>query len=857
MTTREHADHTENLFGIRAEDVHKWIDGLFDVEGFTSFLKYGRTPDYNPYDHRKHRHCREAIENAYLEFKGKYTEEQIKNIFETHIKDDYQGVIPFRADFSDPGFTKKYHETENIKKESILSDIELSDYFKGNSYQAFKKSTARKLRGFHLRIILPSIVSILLFIFSLFFLIVPLFYEVMLEGKKEMTRELSSAAASIIYYYIDLDKQNLLSREEAQLETIKEIEKIRYGTEHKDYFWITDMYPKMIMHPYRQELIGQDLTNYRDSEDKSGKNIFIEFVELVKMNNEGYLEYLWQWMDDKGTAVPKLSYVIGIPEWSWILGTGLYIQDIKDETGRFTGNLVLMCITISGLLFVLLLYLVSQSRRSENKRSKAETGLREAKERYRALVEASNEGYILEMNGSIVYSNIALQRMLDYSEEELAALPLLSILTENVSVNEFAVGHLESLLHDQVHSANFEAEIQTRNNHKIDMVVTTSRIFFSEKNGHLISFRKIMPLKDTESFSEINYSESERYIQLELAEKIGKSRTVGHVIQLLNQVPYQIKKLTEKGTLPSILRNTIGEIYDAAAIRFIEISIKELGDPPVKYAFLNLGSNARHEMTFFSDQDNALVFKTDDNSNLKEIKHYFLNLTEKVSYMLHQGGFSFCPGGIMASNPQWCLSENEWKERIHNWVSNINPDSILKINVFSDIRHLYGDLQLTESIQAILFKKSKEHTSFLLFFARNYLSYRLPLGLLGKLKGELIDGVPSINVKQVLKIIENFCRLYSLKHCIKSATTESRIKELIRLKVLSPESSKELLFIFDYLWNLRFYNQLKTHSDLLHVNDEIEINILSEIEQKNLQNVLSQIQIYQSRISFDFLGTPL
>ncbi len=447
--------------------------------------------------------------------------------------------------------------------------------------------------------------------------------------------------------------------------------------------------------------------------------------------------------------------------------------------------------------------------------------------------------------------------MLDYSEEDFASLSLLSLLADNQQVNNFAQDHLAKLMNDQVHSASFEAQIQTKTGQIVDMIVNTSRIFFSERNGHLISFRKITSVKNSDIHTPEFISGEYPNSAPALADEIRGSHTVGHIILLLNHVPVLIRNLTEQGTLPAVLRKTIGSIYDSAVGRFIELALREIDEPPVPFAFLNLGSNARHEMTFFSDQDNALVFASVPESERNRIRRYFLRLSEKVSSMLHQGGFSYCPGGIMASNPRWCLSVDEWRDRISTWVTDKNPESLLKINVFADIRRAYGDSTLSEFIQDALFEAAEKNPAFFPLYARNCLSYRIPLTMLGHLKGERVDGVRSINIKQVIKILENFARLYAVKYRLPYPSTEQRIEKLLESHTLSEESAGEFIYIFNYLWHLRFSNQLRSHTNLRRVNDELEIGGLLDVEHKNLQNVMTRIQVYQSRISFDFLGTPL
>ena len=354
MKISEHAERTEKLFGTRAEDIHKWIDGFFDHESFGEFLQSGNSDSYDPYEHRKFRHCKEAIEEAYQEFEGKYSRKLIRDVFECHLKDDYNGYLPNRDDFKNGTFTEKYHENEEKSaREHILSEMELAEYFKGKEYYHKKKQKNQKtLTSFHLKIVLPTLAATALFITSIFTIIMPVFQNKMLQDRKVMIKELTLAAVSVIDHYITLCNKGELTLEEAQQAAAAEVGDMRYGTELKDYFWITDMHPRMVMHPYLPELNGADLTNYVDIKDKSKKKLFVEFVNIVKQQGgDGYLEYMWQWMDDEKIHVPKLSYVQLVPEWDWIVGTGIYIHDVEAEIKGLTYDLLWVFLIISIILF--------------------------------------------------------------------------------------------------------------------------------------------------------------------------------------------------------------------------------------------------------------------------------------------------------------------------------------------------------------------------------------------------------------------------------------------------------------------------------------------------------------------------
>ena len=115
------------------------------------------------------------------------------------------------------------------------------------------------------------------------------------------------------------------------------MEALRYGKEGKDYFWIQDMQPRMVMHPYRSDLNGKDVSEFTDPR---GVAIFVEFARQVERAGEGYLNYVWQWKDDPTRLEPKESFVKGFSPWGWVIGTGIYTDDVRAEIDRLERNLV-------------------------------------------------------------------------------------------------------------------------------------------------------------------------------------------------------------------------------------------------------------------------------------------------------------------------------------------------------------------------------------------------------------------------------------------------------------------------------------------------------------------------------------
>ena len=202
------------------------------------------------------------------------------------------------------------------------------------------------------QVLLPSAIVTLIFYLALFKITLPHIESRLLEDKKEMLHELTISVINILNNFEELEESGQLTRPQAQKAAIDQIRKIRYGNENKDYFWINDLTPLMVMHPYRTDLEGE---NVSDFSDPTGKHLFLAFVETVRASpsGDGYVPYQWQWKDDPSRIVAKLSYVKLFAPWGWIIGTGIYLEDVQAEITAMTKALH----TTSAALFLIVLLL--------------------------------------------------------------------------------------------------------------------------------------------------------------------------------------------------------------------------------------------------------------------------------------------------------------------------------------------------------------------------------------------------------------------------------------------------------------------------------------------------------------------
>lgn len=136
----------------------------------------------------------------------------------------------------------------------------------------------------------------------------------------------TESAASVISHFVELERSGALTREEAQRMAIETIAAIRYDGD--DYFWINDSHPRMIMHPFNPALNGKDLSSFADPD---GVKLFNEMVNVTRNKEGDFVHYRWE-KPGLTEPVDKVSYVQRIRAWDWIVGTGLYTDDIKAQT---------------------------------------------------------------------------------------------------------------------------------------------------------------------------------------------------------------------------------------------------------------------------------------------------------------------------------------------------------------------------------------------------------------------------------------------------------------------------------------------------------------------------------------------
>jgi len=182
----------------------------------------------------------------------------------------------------------------------------------------------------------------------------------------------------------------------------------------------------------------------------------------------------------------------------------------------------------------------------------------------------------------------------------------------------------------------------------------------------------------------------------------------------------------------AFISTVMTEINDALIQRAVELGLEAMEQrgyrrPETQFCWLALGSEGRSEQLLRTDQDSALVFENVQEEDYAEVQQYFLTLADWVTNLLNDCGFEYCPAGMMANNPKWCLSLDRWKEQFSRWITEPTPGAVMHSTIFFDFRPIFGRAELAGQLTTHIFSILDRQTVFMSTLAKNALQNPPPL----------------------------------------------------------------------------------------------------------------------------------
>jgi CBS domain-containing protein len=263
----------------------------------------------------------------------------------------------------------------------------------------------------------------------------------------------------------------------------------------------------------------------------------------------------------------------------------------------------------------------------------------------------------------------------------------------------------------------------------------------------------------------------------------------------------------------------------------------------LRWCWLALGSEGRGEQTIATDQDNAIVFESADSTAQARL----LDFARAINATLDACGFPLCKGGIMAGNPQNCLSLEQWRARFATWLRAPTPQALLDASIFFDFRALAGDSGLATDLRAWIANSIPGNQSFLHLMAQNALLTGPPIGFFGNLESGKDSG--GINLKtQGTRVFVDAARVYALAAGTASTHTATRLREAGREIGAPGDEVESSVAAFSYLLLLRLRRQQSATAE----PNRIDPAALNSLERRVLKESLLQARRLQRRLALDY-----
>jgi hypothetical protein len=552
---------------------------------------------------------------------------------------------------------------------------------------------------------------------------------------------------------------------------------------------------------------------------------------------------MWQWKDDdESRIVPKLTYVKRFAPWDWILGTGVYIEDVDAEVARCHQRSAaprrwLILLVVALLLFVLLYGPASMSERGRlGGHATALRAPRRAK--YRSLVESAAESIFMQVAGEGLFANASMLHLVGYERRPNSSGPRRSsdsgapTPAEEQAAGSHALAGGDASRLRSSHSLRGRADLRA--------TARTVRV-----HARAVADRRCRGAPA--SWPSPRGSRSRASSISRVRARRARSRRPTDAWASMASL------MVNHGAPAMQVSRLMNQNAELVVRRSLELAMQELGAPPAPFELLLMGSIGRSEPSLWADQDHAILYP-DGLTDEDEARRYYLELGSKLSDLLDAAGYAYCPGGIMASEPECCRSLSGWKERFGSWIHALSPEDLLQVEIFFDFRAVHGSGTMAEELWRWLFQELRSEARFLPMLAHAVLQVEPPLTSLG---GFVVDGdseTGTLNLKGVIAQYVGFARLRALQHGIEDTSTAGRLRRLAEAGQIRAETARETTEHFEFLMQLRMRHQAERLLAQLEPDNRIAPAQLEARERELLAAAFRHLKALQGVLAQEFTG---
>ena len=333
-----------------------------------------------------------------------------------------------------------------------------------------------------------------------------------------------------------------------------------------------------------------------------------------------------------------------------------------------------------------------------------------------------------------------------------------------------------------------------------------------------------------------------------LAGDIHKQTTLAGLVAAAAKVKTLQKHLAAAGASAFSTGHIVTAITDALTTRLLHLAELQLGPAPVDFAWVAAGSQARHEQTAKSDQDNCMVL--DDAYDAAAHGPYFKQLATWVCDGLAACGYVHCPGEMMAMTDKWRQPQRHWAELFRQWVDTPEPMALMLTCVFFDVRVVAGRPDLLDTLRHRTLQRTRDNRLFLAHMVGNALSRQPPLALFGLFGGLSTlrsgDHKGALDLKHngIVPIID-LARVYALAAGHPAVNTHDRLAHAAESGEISPQGVRDLRDALEHLSLVRIRHQSRRIAAGFEADNYLRPDELSNFERSQLKDAFGVVKSLQ------------
>lgn len=345
----------------------------------------------------------------------------------------------------------------------------------------------------------------------------------------------------------------------------------------------------------------------------------------------------------------------------------------------------------------------------------------------------------------------------------------------------------------------------------------------------------------------------QRIALVRLTRRLRSAADVDTLVRLGADVQRLIAQLLGQGVAVEHLTEIIAQLNDEITRRVIELCLAEADAPQLPFTWLAFGSEGRQEQTISTDQDNGLLFVPPAGSDADAARAQLLPFAARVNALLARCGFPLCAGGVMAGNPHWCLSLEEWRATFAEWIARGDAAVLLNASIFFDFRPLYGAEEPVRELRAWLIGAVQGHRGFLRHMVVNALARRPPLGLLGEFILSDEDGTEGLDLKRDgATPFVDAARILGLAAGSAATGTVARLRAAGSQWHMDPTEIEAWVQAFLFIQLLRLRRQHDQRARGAIADNRIEPTALNQLDRRILKEAFRQARKLQARLETFF-----